>query len=739
VRIDDSAEDREPKYYVRQLMADFLPEHVREAWQLPTGDLPFGFEFITRVTFRDVNFGELAKPGESFKVADKESVRPGFRLCRHCGKVQKQHRRRGGEDEPNHSFECPKRDSDAPEDLVDCLYLYREFESEALRILVPYTKNGVDDRVIQSFMAAVQLGLKKRFGGKVDHLRMVLQDEPGREGGTRRYYVMLYDSVPGGTGYLHQLLAQDAHTLKETLGLAYEAVSKCSCHADPEKDGCYRCIYQYRLGRNMALVSRDTAKAVLGELVAALPKLTPIRTISEIYINPAFDSVLEANFIEALKRLSGVNFLPVVKLVQDVVNGKSGYVLEVGKQRYKIEPQCSMDAGDGLAVASKPDFVIWPWASTSSRRPITVFCDGWAYHKDTLREDALKRSALVSTGRYWVWSVTHNDVAAALKEELETDLPSPLATMARHQGLNAPASIPRAEPKAFAYHALTRLLMVLATDINTGNISFGVQQMQRNALWLGFLMVPHNEQERAQCAAELDLWMHRLPESAKAPPGSFAPSVSKADNLCRMFGQWPLTVARNGMDGADWTAPGVLVLDDPAAGDEEGFHRAWRQWLHLSNTCQTLPGMWMATSSGLDKHDYDVLVGTRSTAPVAAPSHQPALHGAWLEILKQALPALQNGLRQLASAGADMPTIGLELADENGKVVADAELCWSDARLAILRDDQVDLADAWQKHGWRTLVLSTSEDQIDGAPWFVAAAHSLELQVASDTAEGTRI
>jgi DEAD/DEAH box helicase domain-containing protein len=25
VRIDDSSEDREPKYYVRQLMADFLP------------------------------------------------------------------------------------------------------------------------------------------------------------------------------------------------------------------------------------------------------------------------------------------------------------------------------------------------------------------------------------------------------------------------------------------------------------------------------------------------------------------------------------------------------------------------------------------------------------------------------------------------------------------------------------------------------------------------------------------
>jgi DEAD/DEAH box helicase domain-containing protein len=63
---------------------------------------------------------------------------------------------------------------------------------------VPYTKNGVDERVVQSFMAALQLGLKRRFGGKVDHLRMVQQDEPGKNGGPRKHYVMLYDSVPGG-------------------------------------------------------------------------------------------------------------------------------------------------------------------------------------------------------------------------------------------------------------------------------------------------------------------------------------------------------------------------------------------------------------------------------------------------------------------------------------------------------------------------------------------------------------
>jgi DEAD/DEAH box helicase domain-containing protein len=441
VRIDDSSEDREPKYYVRQLMADFLPANVREAWQIATGGLPFGFEFISRVTFRDVNFGELAKPGEAFKVADKESSRPGFKLCRHCGKVQKPPRRGGENGEQNHSFDCSKHGTDDPANLLECLYLYREFESEALRILVPYTKSGVDERVVQSFMAAVQLGLKRRFGGKVDHLRMVLQDEPGKDGGPRKHFVMLYDSVPGGTGYLHQLLAQDARTLADVLRMALDAVTNCSCNQDPEKDGCYRCLYQYRLGRNMELVSRDNAKAVLSELVGSLGQLERVKTISDIYINPNFDSVLEARFIESLKRLGGVGGLPLVKLVQDVVNGKSGYVLEVGSQRYRIEPQCELNADCGVVTPSKPDFVIWPWAASSKRKPVAVFCDGWTYHKECLRDDARKRSAIVDSGRFCVWSVTHNDVATALQGSC---CPSPYFTAGLPRSFTLEGTLSRA-------------------------------------------------------------------------------------------------------------------------------------------------------------------------------------------------------------------------------------------------------------------------------------------------------
>lgn len=727
VRIDDSADDREPKFYIRQLMADFSSDSIREAWQIGSGTLPFGFEFIAKVTFRDVNFGELVKPGESFKVADKEASRPGFKLCKHCGKVQKPPRRSTDSVGQTHSFDCPKYGNEQPENLLECLYLYREFTSEALRILVPYTKKGVDERVVQSFIAAVQLGLKRRFGGKVDHLRLVLQDEPGKDGGPRRHYVMLYDSVPGGTGYLHQLLAHDADTLAEVLKMALDSITRCSCNDDPEKDGCYRCLYQYRLGRNMEKVSRDTAKVVLGELVGALDQLESVKTISEIFINPNFDSVLEARLIESLKRLSGIGSIPVVKLVQDVVNGKSGYVLEVGSQRYKVELQCNIGDQQGVLVASKPDFVIWPWAAGSKRRPVAIFCDGWAYHKDSLRADALKRSALVASGSFWCWSVTHSDVMAALAGSLDCDLESPLASMSRHAGDKAKNAPPKAQEKAFTQHAVASLLNWLATPIGAQKDDPAVQQLQQNALWLGFLMVPDSQQEQSICDQHLGQWTHLLPSHLQAPGKNFAPSVSKRDAaVCQQIGWWPVVAAKGFPQGAGWQAPGVLVLDESKASDDVVLHLAWRQWLHLFNTTQTLPGMWLVTASGLEHRDYDGL-NLLPAATAAQPATQNALSGAWLETVEQLLSPLKPGMILLAKAGATLPEIGPELADEKGRVVAEAEMIWSANHVALLRPDQADMTSVWMARGWTVLCLDDNLNQCMAQPWELVIATALGL------------
>ena len=115
--------------------------------------------------------------------------------------------------------------------------------------------------------------------------------------------------------------------------------------------------------------------------------------------------------------------------MQDVVQGKSGYLLEVGELRYWIEPQVDLGANDGVSAPCRPDFVLWPTQSRSERRPIAVFCDGWAYHQASTREDASKRNALVASGKFWVWSVTWEDVKSAMDGKLETSLADGLEAM----------------------------------------------------------------------------------------------------------------------------------------------------------------------------------------------------------------------------------------------------------------------------------------------------------------------
>ncbi len=701
VRIDDSAEDREPKFYTRQLLVDVDPADVRHAWRIRTDSLPFGFEFITRANFRDINFGELGKAGENFKVADKESQRPGFKLCRHCGKVQLPPRRSDREEKKqDHAFDCEKRGAEDASSIIECLYLYREFSSEALRILVPYTQSGIDDEVVQSFIAALQLGLKKRFGGRVDHLRITTQDEPGREGGPRRQYVLLYDSVPGGTGYLEQLLSEDAQTLTDVLKMARDALHACSCNQNPEKDGCYRCLYQYRLGRSMALVSRRRAAEVLDELLGKLDQLEQVKNISEIYINPNFDSALEARFIESLKRLGGKAGIPHSKLVGEIIKGKSGYLLEIGGQRYWVEPQGKEVMSNDIVWWSNPDFVIWPAQSKSPRRPIAVFCDGWAYHHSILREDARKRSALLASGKFWVWSVTHEDVKQALLGDCSTDLESPLLRLARNDGAAKTPDFLKPDAGAFQSNAVAQLLSWLAMPVEL-DFDPGESKLRRNAVALTFRMLSlPNDPEHEVLKTELAALQMHWPAWIEVPSNAAAAgSKEGAAPVVRMW--WPQAFGKSGAT-AD-LSPGMVLLNDDAELPEKERQLVWRQWLQLFNHLQVLSGMFLATRRGIQGDDYLPLPApTGFGSPSDSPSG--AQEQAWAAALDSAMSITHGGLAVLQSAGAMPPDeIGFELQDEAGEVCAEAELAWSSCSVLLLLEHQAEHLTQWQSAGWTVI------------------------------------
>jgi len=62
---------------------------------------------------------------------------------------------------PEHALACPSRKKGARVEIEWCQYLYPEFSSEALRILLPMADLRIRRR-LNSFVAALQVGLRPK-------------------------------------------------------------------------------------------------------------------------------------------------------------------------------------------------------------------------------------------------------------------------------------------------------------------------------------------------------------------------------------------------------------------------------------------------------------------------------------------------------------------------------------------------------------------------------------------------
>lgn len=163
---------------------EYEDHDISSAYRMDNEDFPFGYEFVRKATLREINFGESDMTGEKLSVSGVEEVRKGFRICKYCGKIQPEHGK------ANHSFACKTRkmttlmQADAYE---ECLFLYREFTTEILRLLVPATTMDSSSVKMESFVAAFMLGMKEYFGN-VDHLRATVSEVPVPDADYRKQY-----------------------------------------------------------------------------------------------------------------------------------------------------------------------------------------------------------------------------------------------------------------------------------------------------------------------------------------------------------------------------------------------------------------------------------------------------------------------------------------------------------------------------------------------------------------------
>ncbi len=411
----DDTELRKTTFYSDRILVSFEPTETGDAFGLEEDVVPFGVEYLRRATFRHINFGLVRGTEPSVMIAGQPKSGSGFKYCEKCGATRDQNGFVG------HTYSCSNRGAEGKP--LSTTYLYRELQTEAIRMLLPLASPDGNSKEVASFVAGLQLGLKKYFGGAVDHLKITEQDEPIEGVSFRQHFVFLYDTVPGGTGYLKDLMKEPG-TFIEVLKRATSALAGCKCtistetdNDDPsgaenisktsERDGCYACLLAYRNSQSHTQISRDTALSLFSKIIDRQNELKFIDGLSEVKVNKLLDSTLEHKFIALLE--SRVKQEKRGEFGCAVVRGKDGYTFTIdGEVHFEIEPQASLGKEDNVSIPSLADFVIWP--SDPQVLPVAVFTDGFKYHNDRIGFDTAQRTALLWSEKFAVWSLTWEDV-----------------------------------------------------------------------------------------------------------------------------------------------------------------------------------------------------------------------------------------------------------------------------------------------------------------------------------------
>ncbi len=649
-RISDDKDSRRTDASTRLLLLSSEAANRVCAWCIDDPRIGFGFEFLKSVTIRELNFGQR-QSGLSFEVAGAKVSGEGYKICRSCGMVWQPPRNE--QNVVQHDYSCPYRGKpDEESHWYNGLFLFREMKSEAIRIRVPVSSliDGPGaEKGTQSLIAAIELGLRKHFGGSVDHLAVAVQTAPSAtDADDRDTFIVIYDTIPGGSGYLKDLMRIDETTkrpeqMKKMLREAYDVVTQCDCVSKPEKDGCYHCVYRYRDFGRRRLISRQEAENILREIVTC-PEEKFVVTTDLANIRASNSNVLEARFV---KRIESTPSLKIYR--NPTKDGRPAYDIEVklstearqawwnvlGRDpgdtfTWRFLLQVDVTEKEGAACASRPDFTIRPkMQSVVSAHPELVshiFTDGWNPHCGLLADDTRKRQAILNLG-HRVWSFTWEDLADYSEEDRKEGKSVPsyahelLGLVDRQKiGMSWNAAFNRdqlAAPEDSSSWAAT------AVDEVLGNASRPVRAFDWLIDWIRDPFAASQKMAAAvQYAALAQKPGHKTDAQIARPIGQFAQSAPLAG--------WMVPKAAYPFDAA-WcllraagdkyfTLATSLRIDEAAYGLKDALtdgklHVAWQKFWQFANILQFGGRLWCLTRGNESDVCYDV------EAPAPAAQH----------------------------------------------------------------------------------------------------------------------
>ena len=370
--------------------------------------------------------------GSSVDIKRIKTPVHGFVTCRYCGKSVANP---GlvlfeSEDEQKKAFHypfCKHKDKlyhDKSDDYFEQVFLSREFHTEAIKVLLPVQEID-SDATMAMFKAGLNLGLRYYFRGNPQHIAMRDYQEYNSATGKFDSYVVLYDTIPGGTGYLSKLF--DTTEFSKVLRLAWEQLDSCQCQHEG-KDGCYHCVLSYENKYTRGLISRSKAAELFKRIVDKSDNWETIQgSIGSVTKGGGIEeSELETRFITSLREIcdhkTGWSFsvesgiVTYYKVETLGVNGET--------RTYTIMPQVNLGPAKGVEFNTRPDFYLQcvkrqkgaTLMPTEEIPDIALYLDGYAYHgtaqngRARFYDDFKRREAIHRSGKIISWTMTWEDI-----------------------------------------------------------------------------------------------------------------------------------------------------------------------------------------------------------------------------------------------------------------------------------------------------------------------------------------
>lgn len=440
--LDDRSDDRDRHFYTTS--KHFLFEEAATGYGLRT--IPFGIEYCKGVDIIDINLGEADQhDSRSITINEHKDVpTKGFVTCKYCGKSTSRARDLQVQrpEELHYAF-CQNKGMVyqwQSDQYFEEVYLYHTFHTEALKILLPIQE--IDTEVTtELFIAGISLGLRDYFAGNPDHLSIESYKQFNKETGKFDRYVILYDRIPGGTGYLRQISTPSE--FEKILQHAWSRIHNCDCQHHG-KDGCYHCILSYSNNRIHDRLSRQRADELFRRIldychdeVQGTDHWEQISRLSHLSSDGGLEeSDLERRFIHALSRASDQVILAdgtthPWTFTQDEHAYHQQYLLRYEDQdrhlSFEVIPQYPLDSSEGVEYYTVADFLIRPvllqereedgkWIDRdfSQLRGVAIYMDGYLYHASDkhnhFSKDLLKRQSIDRSRRYLSYTLTWADM-----------------------------------------------------------------------------------------------------------------------------------------------------------------------------------------------------------------------------------------------------------------------------------------------------------------------------------------